>query len=71
MTERVDTLGDALPREQARCRELLERYIEIGPPGAFAAMMIRQSLARAEKAAISGDVVEMLRAHEDLKGFKE
>lgn len=71
MTETVMSLGEALPAEQARVRELLEQYVEIGPPGAFAAAMMRQSLANAEKAAISGDVVAMIRAYEDLKGFTD
>jgi hypothetical protein len=64
------TLGDALPEQQARCRELLEQYVEIGPAGAFGAAMIRQALAKAERASISGDVIEMIRAHEELKSFK-
>ena len=38
MTERDhNTLGDALPREQARCRELLRQYHAIGPAGALIA----------------------------------
>jgi hypothetical protein len=68
-SEKIDTLGDALPREQARVRRLLEQYIAIGPAGAFGAAMMRQSLARAEQAAISGDVIAMLQAHEDLKTY--
>jgi hypothetical protein len=31
--------------------------------------MMRQALSRAEKAAASGDVIEMLRSYEELKGF--
>lgn len=66
----TDTLGDALPREIARVRDqVMPAYIEIGPPGAFALRMMRESLDRASKAMIEGDVVAMLRAHEDLKGY--
>jgi len=61
-------LAEALPIEQARVREMLPVYDSI-PAGKFAAAMIRQSLAQAEQAAASGDVVAMLRAYEDLKGY--
>lgn len=68
----METLADALPRQQARVREVLALYEELqrenpraicGP----AIAMIKASLAEAERAAISGDVIAMLRAHEDLK----
>ena len=64
------TLGDELPREQARCRELLVAYKEIGPAGAFGAAMIEQSLREADQASISGDIVAMLRAYEKLKNHQ-
>lgn len=64
----METLADALPKEQQRVRELLPMYDAI-PTGVFAATMMRQSLARAEQAAASGDVVAMLAAYEDLKGY--
>ncbi len=63
----MTTLGDELPREQARCRELLVAYKEIGPAGAFGAAMIEQSLREADAATVSGDLVAMLRAYEKLK----
>lgn len=61
------TLGDALPQEQARVREVLGYYKEIGPAGAFGAMMIEQALQRADRAAMSGDVVAMLAVYKELK----
>ena len=64
----METLADALPKEQQRVRELLPIYDAI-PAGVFAATMIRQSLARAEKAAASGDVAAMIAAYEDLKDY--
>ena len=64
------TLGDELPREQARCRELLVAYKEIGPAGAFGAAMIEQSLREADQASINGDVVAMLLAYEKLKNHE-
>lgn len=54
----------------ARVRdEVMPPYIEIGPAGAFALFMMRADLDRAAKAMIEGDVVEMLRAYESLKGY--
>lgn len=64
----MSSLGEDFPKEQARVRELLEDYKAIGPSGAFGALMIEQVLQRAEKAAISGDVVAILKAYEELKG---
>lgn len=62
-----NTLGDKLPQEMARCRELLGGYKEIGPAGTFGAAMIDRSLANADKAVMSGDIAAMIRAYEDLK----
>lgn len=67
----MSTLADALPREQARCRELLGVYRSIGVPGALGAAMIEASLREAEAAVMSGDVVRVIKAYEDLKGYKE
>ena len=63
----MDTLGDDFVKEQARVREVLGYYKEIGPAGAFGAAMIEQSLQKADKASISGDIVEMLAAYKDLR----
>jgi len=65
-----DTLGDAYPREQARCRELLAVYRDLGPIGAFGAAMIERTLAEADKAATAGDVAEMVRAFREMQGCK-
>jgi hypothetical protein len=67
----MKTLGDALPKEMARVREVLGYYKEIGPAGMFGATMIEQSLRTADEAVMSGDVVAMMRAYEDLKSIKE
>jgi len=67
----MSSVGEELPKEQARVRRLIEIYKTIGPVGNFAIMMMNQSLADAERAAISGDVVAILQAYNDLKGFKE
>ena len=64
----MTTVGDDFPKEQARVRELLDAYKSIGPAGTFGAAMISQCLERAEKAAISGDPVAIIRSYEELKG---
>lgn len=63
----TESLAEALPKEQARVREVLGHYKEIGPAGFFGASMIEVELAKADRAAASGDVVAMLRALESLK----
>ena len=63
----MSSLGEEYPKQQARCREVLEQYIEIGTAGNFGAMMIRAKLKEADEAAVSGDVARMIRAFEDMK----
>ena len=64
------SLGSALPAEQARARGLLAMYREIGSAGAFGVMVIEDALRRADQAAISGDVLAMMRSYEELRGLK-
>ena len=66
----ANTLGDELPRQMARVRdEVLPAYVAIGAPGAFAAAGMRADLDRAAKALAEGDIVEMVRVCESLKGW--
>ena len=63
-----ESLGEALPLEMARVRdEVLPLYVEIGPPGIFAATMMRADLDAAAKAMIKGDLPEMIRVYKSLK----
>jgi hypothetical protein len=65
------TLGDALPREMARVRDqVMPAYVAIGAPGTFALIAMRRDLDLAAKAMAEGDVVAMLRAYEELKGYE-
>ena len=64
------TLGDEFPKQQARVRKILGCYKEIGPAGMFGAAMIEQTLREADAAALSGDIVAMLRAYEAMKEIK-
>lgn len=64
-------LGEALPAEIARVRDqVMPAYIAIGAQGSFALAMMRTSLDAAIKALAEGDVVAMMRAYEDLKGYE-
>ena len=67
----MTTLAEELPAQQARCRQILERALELGPAGTFLATILRASLARAERAAAEGDLAEMIRALNDLQSYKE
>jgi len=70
MANETTSLGVEFPKQQKRCRELLERYQKLGPAGAFAAAMIKRALEEAEQAAISGEVPRMIAAYDELLGFK-
>lgn len=66
----MDTLGEALPREMARVRDvLMPRYLEIGPAGRFALAFMRNDLDRAAKAMVEGDVVAMIAAYKSLQEY--
>lgn len=67
----MSSLGEELPRVMAHVRDnVLPVYVEIGAPGLFAATMMRADLDAAAKCLASGDVVEMIRVYESLKGWK-
>ncbi len=66
----MSSVGEEMPKEQARVREVLAMYKEIGKPGIPGAMMIEQSLQKADQAVSSGDVIAILVAYEDLKGIE-
>lgn len=68
----METLGDALPKEMARVRELIVLYRdpELRGAGNLAARMMEISLRQADVAVMSGDLVAMIRAYEDLRGYE-
>lgn len=70
MSEQIETLGDALPKEISRVRDrVLPEYLSIGNSGVFAVAMMRADLDRASKAMIEGDCVAMIQVYEALKGY--
>ena len=62
-------LMEGLIAEINRNHEALIIYESI-PTGLFASTMIKQTIERAEKAIADDDVVEMMRAYEELKETK-
>jgi hypothetical protein len=67
----MSSLGEELPKEMARVRDvLIPQYQSIGPSGAFAIFMMPADLDLAAKALAEGDVVEMIRVYESLKAYK-
>lgn len=64
------TLGEDYPNEQARVREVLGYYKELGPVGQFGAIVIEDVLRRADKAAIEQDLPAMIRLYQEMKNVK-
>ena len=62
-----ESLGERFPKEQARVRKILGHYKEIGPAGTFGAIMIEETLRKADEAAIGGDVVAMISAYQAMQ----
>ena len=62
----MESLAEALPKEQKRVREVLSYYKEIGPAGQLGAIMIESALQHADKATTSGDVIQMIKAYKAL-----
>lgn len=61
------SVGADFPRMQAYAREMLAEYRAIGPAGAFGALMIEETLRRADEALASGDVVAILHSYHEMK----
>lgn len=70
MNEPIETLADAIPREIARCRDLIEDYKSIGPAGAFGAHIIQSTIDHAIQVSAAGDTVGMIRALTALRECK-
>ena len=64
-----ESLGEELPKEMARVRELLPLYDAI-PTGVFAATIMRNDLDRAARALAEGDLPAMMQVYASLKEYK-
>jgi hypothetical protein len=66
----MDSLGEALPREMARVRDVvMPIYREIGPGGAIALSFMRRDLDLAARALAEGDVAAMIVVYQSLKEY--
>jgi hypothetical protein len=74
----TDTLADALPREIARIsakrdrwRDMMRAHPELGSGMGLTIAIMQAEIDRAVKAIASGDVIEMLNAHQALKDYSD
>jgi len=66
------TLGDALPKEMARVRDVvMPQYLAIGPAGSIGLALMRAALDRAAVAMAEGDVLKMLVAYKELREIED
>ena len=67
-----DTLGEALPKEQARVQALVLQYRDplLNGAGNVAAMLMEQDLQIADKVVIAGDIVGMVSIYKKLKEWE-
>lgn len=61
------SVGEEFPKEQERVRELLVEYRALGAVGVFGAVQLAATLKRADEAAMSGDLVAVLRSFQEMK----
>ena len=64
------SVGEDYPKEQARCREVLAQYKELGRAGVLGGMMIEATLREADAAMASGDIVRILQAYKAMQGVE-
>ena len=62
------TLGDDYPKQQARCRALLQTYKSLPDgSGVLGSVFIEATLREADEAAIYGDLPRMMAAYLRMK----
>lgn len=66
----MESLAEALPKEMARVRdEVMPCYREVGMLGRPALFFMQKELDEAVKAIMNGDLPEMIRLYQSLKGW--
>jgi hypothetical protein len=66
------TLGEKLPEECARVRELIGIYREhCGASGGIAIAMMESAIKEADQAMITGDLPRMIAAYQTLQDFSD
>jgi len=67
MKKKIETLGDTLPNEIARCQKLLVGYAARGPGEQWGALLIKHHMAAGLRAMSEGNVGATLQAYEALR----
>lgn len=67
----TNTVGDDFPRQQGRVRGIRDAAKSIGPAGSFLVAVCDDVLRRAEAAAMSGDIVTILRVYQEMREMQE
>lgn len=66
----MSSVGEELPKEIKRVSALRDEYLSLpGGVGFIASEMMRVSIENAIRVQSEGDVISILRAYEELKGF--
>ena len=69
--EMGESLGEALPNEMARVRDVvMPQYLKLGRSGMIAVLIMRNDLDAATKALAEGDVVAMIKVYGALKEWR-
>jgi hypothetical protein len=64
------SLSEDYPIMQEKVRKILQQYILLGNVGQLEAIKIESVLRRADKAAINGDLIDMIRVYNEMKEIK-
>lgn len=65
--EGPQSVGSAFPGEQARIRDLIVTYKDLpNGAGTFGAIMLEDTLRRADEATASGDVIAIVQSYEEM-----
>ena len=65
----MTTLGEDLPKEIERVKELIALYESV-EYGFIAAGLMKETIRLAEHAMIQGDLVGMIQYYKELKGYE-
>lgn len=66
----MTSVGEEMPKEMKRVRELIQLYLAV-PNGHFAAAIMAGALDRAAVALSQGDIIQILHSYKELKEFHE
>lgn len=69
--ERIKSLAEAFPEEQARVRTILGHAKEIGPAGGFLCLILEDILKRADEAVMEQNTVSMIYIYQEMKDIQE